>query len=80
MGDVNNPFCHGTTEYTEGCIYNVHANTYTPDQQPTTLKVEFDEFSKQMIQIIRQQDKNIPLVSVLFSGRPMLVEDLLEES
>lgn len=32
MGDVNNPFCHGTTEYVEGCIYNAHANTYMPDQ------------------------------------------------
>lgn len=29
---------------------------------------------------IREQDKNIPLVTVLLSGRPMIIEDLLTES
>ena len=32
MGDVNNPFCYGTTLPAEGCIYNAHANMYMPDQ------------------------------------------------
>lgn len=30
MGDVNNKFCYGTTEYVEGCIYNAHINEYMP--------------------------------------------------
>jgi beta-glucosidase len=31
MGDINNPFCAGTGEWVEGCIYNCHANPYLPD-------------------------------------------------
>jgi hypothetical protein len=30
MGDINNPFCWDKDYYVEGCIYNVHANTYLP--------------------------------------------------
>jgi beta-glucosidase len=26
MGDINNPFCYGTTDFIEGCLYNAHAN------------------------------------------------------
>jgi hypothetical protein len=29
---------------------------------------------------LREQDKNIPLVSVLFSGRPLLIDDILSNS
>lgn len=30
MGDVNNKFCYGTSDWVEGCIYNCHANEYLP--------------------------------------------------
>lgn len=33
-----------------------------------------------MLDEVRSLDKNIPLVSVLFSGRPMLVDNILAES
>ncbi len=33
-----------------------------------------------MIDEVRSVDKNIPLVSVLFSGRPLLVDTIVNES
>lgn len=33
-----------------------------------------------MLSTIREQDKNIPLISVLLSGRPLLIDDLLASS
>lgn len=80
MGDINNPFCWDTTEWVEGCIYNAHANTYMPDLQKTTLNMGIDDFSKNMINDIRFIDSDIPMVSVLMSGRPMIVDEILEES
>jgi beta-glucosidase len=29
---------------------------------------------------IREQDKNIPLLTVILAGRPMIIENLLNES
>lgn len=28
MGDINNPFCYGRTNWVQGCNYNFHANKY----------------------------------------------------
>ena len=31
MGDINNKYCQGTTEFVEGCPYNFHMNEYLPN-------------------------------------------------
>jgi beta-glucosidase len=76
-GDVNIPYCQNSS-YGQGCSY--FPNSYTPDNQRNTLKLEYDSFSKNVIKSVREQDSKIPMISVLFSGRPMLVEDILSES
>lgn len=32
MGDVNTKYCRGTTEFVDGCLYNLHASVYQPLQ------------------------------------------------
>lgn len=77
-GDVNIPYCK--SEDTRGCLYNPASNPYAPGTQLRTLKTDFAKFDNEVLTTLREQDKNIPLVSVLLSGRPMLVEDLLASS
>jgi beta-glucosidase len=40
------------------------------------LKADYAKFDKEVLTTIKDQDKNIPLVSVLLSGRPMIIDDL----
>ena len=77
-GDVNIPYCK--SEDTRGCLYNPVSNPYAPGSQLRTLKTDFAKFDSEVLTTLREQDKNIPLVSVLLSGRPMLVDDLLASS
>lgn len=46
MGDINNEYCKGTTEFVEGCPYNLHMNEYLPNEMKTTLELNYDAFSK----------------------------------
>ena len=78
-GDVNIPYCVNDTGE-GGCMYYYSGNAYVPDKQRTTLKVDYEEFDKQVIDSIHQQDKNIPLVTILLAGRPMIVDDILSQS
>lgn len=32
MGDINVEWCKNTTKEQEGCLYNIHLNSYLPDQ------------------------------------------------
>jgi beta-glucosidase len=48
--------------------------------QSKTLKVDFSKFEKNVLDEIRSADKNISLISVLFSGRPLLIDTILSES
>ena len=73
MGDIANPMCKGG----EGCMYWGGGNPYMPDAQRQTLANEYDDFSKQVLQ---QVGSDIPLVSVLLSGRPMIVDSTIAQS
>ena len=73
MGDVNNPFCYGTTAHVEGCNYNLHFNSYLPQQQKTELRLEYDEFSQSVLQMVRK-DPSAKFVHVLLHGRPLVVD------
>lgn len=42
--------------------------------------MDFSTFEKEVIDEVRSVDKNVPLISVLLSGRPMLVDNILNES
>ena len=75
---MNIPYCKVWD--TPECLYRPTHNPYAPGSQPKTLKIDFSSFEKQIIDEVRSVDKNIPLVSVLFSGRPMLVDNILSES
>lgn len=77
-GDVNIPYCK--VEDNPGCLYNPSNNPYAPASQLRTLKIDFTKFDNEVLTTLREQDKNIPLVSVLLSGRPMLIDDILANS
>lgn len=72
MGDINSPYCTNSTDASDGCLYNLHLNPYLPDQQMKTLAIDYSHFDKKIIHMLKK--KNIPLVSVLFSGRPMIID------
>ena len=79
VGDVNIPYCQNQSIFAgDGCLW--WQNSYSPNLQPKTLEVNLNEFERNVVTHIRDQDKNIPMVSVLLSGRPMIVNDLLNES
>lgn len=80
MGDVANPYCVDEGDFKNGCLYNLHFNWYLPDRQRDDLKVDISGFDKEVISKVREKDALIPVVSVLFSGRPLLIDGLLGES
>lgn len=64
----------------EGCLFDDSSNPYLGDYQRSSLKLEFNKFEKDVISRIREEDKNIPLLTVLFAGRPMFIDDILADS
>ena len=80
MGDINNPFCRNHTFIREGCLFNLHLNAYIRGQQKYNLNIDYEPSSYDIINTVRKKDKNIPLVSVLLSGRPMVINTTLEVS
>jgi beta-glucosidase len=76
MGDINVPYCRNNpTDSNNGCLYNIHANAYLPDQQKPTLAVKLDTFSEQIINTIHLKNSTIPVVTVLLSGRPVIITE-----
>ena len=73
------PYCKGALQ-SDGCLYGNSMNPYMPQKQRTSLDLEFDKFENQVIDHIREEDKNIPLVTVLLAGRPMFIDKILAES
>lgn len=55
-------------------------NPYITVSQLKTLEINYSDFDNNVINTIRTNDKNIPLVSVLISGRPMLINQVLSSS
>ena len=77
MGDVNNPMC----ERHFGCLYSILQNAYMPNTQRKTLELGYDDFSKTVIKTVNQgMSAAVPLVSVLLSGRSMIISDTLNQS
>ena len=72
-GDVNIPYCK---ENKEGCLYNPFSNPYAPTVERQSLEIRLEEYEKDVISIVRERDSNIPMVSVLLSGRPMLINEI----
>ena len=80
-GDVGIPYCKKDGDLSgEGCMFNGWINPYLNGDQRESLALEFDEFDMKVINAVQSQDKNIPLVTVLFSGRTMLIGDILDKS
>lgn len=71
-GDVNIPYCK--TEDLNGCLYNPITNPYAPGAQLKTLKTDFSKYDKQVLDTIKEVDQKIPFISVILSGRPMLID------
>jgi len=81
MGDVDNPYCRDTTtDFENGCLYNLHFNWYMPDTQPRTLEKDFDEFDRSVIDVVKSRISDPHLITVLFSGRPLIINNVLKES
>lgn len=78
-GDVNIPFCRSNADLS-ACLYNPYINPYIPADQKNDLSVSFNKFESEVITEVRALDKNIPLLSVLLTGRPVPIRDIYEES
>jgi beta-glucosidase len=73
MGDINNPYCRDNShEARYGCLYNGHYNAYLPNQQKSSLQIGFDPVTRHVLKMLAS--KEIPLVSILLSGRPMIID------
>jgi len=75
VGDVNIPYCKVVDD--PACLYRTTHNPYAPGSQARSLKLDFSNFERDILTEVRGADKNIPLVSVLMSGRPLLVDNIL---
>lgn len=69
-GDVNIPYCK-ISDLAPFCLYNPILNPYVSAQQKKDLTIDFTKFENEIITETRATDKGIPLVSVLFTGRPV---------
>lgn len=75
------PYCKNVTILGgDGCLYNSDLNPYLPQNQRTTLNLDYEKFDHSVISTIREQDKNIPLLTVLLTGRPMLINNITNTS
>ena len=80
-GDVGVPYCINQTILGGvGCLYDNIGHPYLPPKERESLTIDFEKFDKEVITNIREQNKNIPLVTVLLAGRPMIIESVLTES
>lgn len=81
-GDVNIPYCQVYYENNTqiGCLYSSSLNPYTTVSQSKTLEASYSDFDNNVINTIRSNDKNIPLATVLISGRPLLINNILSTS
>lgn len=80
-GDVGIPYCTNATILTgDGCLYMNGINPYMPQKQKPNLTLEYGKFDEEVIAHIREEDKNIPMVTVLLAGRPMFIDKILADS
>ena len=80
-GDVGIPYCMKETVISDkGCLFDNSDNPYLGDKQRESLELDFANFDSDIISHIREEDKNIPLLTVLLAGRPMFIDNILNES
>ena len=79
-GDVGIPYCKTTVLSGDGCLYNPDLNPYLPQNQRTSLELEYEKFDNSVITSVKEADKNIPLLTVLVSGRPMIINNVTNTS
>lgn len=80
-GDVGVPYCINQTVLGGvGCLYDNIGHPYLPLRERESLALDYEKFDKEVITHIHDQDKNIPLLTVILAGRPMLIDNLLNES
>lgn len=83
LGDRNIPYCQNITDENAtntGCLYDSQANPYVSVDQDKTLNVEYASFDTEVINSVRTADAKIPLVTVMLSGRPMIINTPLNVS
>lgn len=51
-----------------------------PTLQRANLNLNYTKFDQNVIDHIREADKNIPLLTVMLAGRPMIISKILEQS
>ncbi|CAD8177453.1 unnamed protein product [Paramecium octaurelia] len=73
MGDVNCKYCQSQNQ--KGCLYNQRDNVYQTESQATRLEIKAGAYEKQLINNILKGYSKV--ISILISGRPMLIEDSL---
>lgn len=80
-GDVGIPYCKKDDPLSgDGCMFNGWINAYLNGDQRENLGLSFSDFDQQVINKIKSQDKDIPVATVMFAGRPMLIGDILDKS
>lgn len=80
-GDIGVPYCVNQTILGGvGCLYDNMGHPYLPPKERASLALEYEKFDKDVISHIREEDKNIPLLTVILAGRPMIIDDILTES
>ena len=78
-GDVGIPYCMNDTVISDkGCLYDDNSNPYMPDNQRQSLTLEYSKFDSDVIKIVREEDKNIPLLTVILAGRPMFMDSIFQ--
>ncbi len=72
------PYCVNQTILGgDGCLYDNLGHAYLPLKERETLDLDYEKFDKEVITNIRTEDKNIPLLTVILAGRPMLIQNVL---
>lgn len=81
-GDRNIPYCQNVTENATntGCLYDSGQNPYISATQDKNLNADYANFDTEVINSVRTADAKIPLVTVLLSGRPMIVDSAMNVS
>ncbi len=75
-GDVGVPYCKDNILGGDGCLYDSTLNPYLPEVQRTNLGIDYEKFDLNVINTVRESDKNIPLLTVLLAGRPLLIQNI----
>lgn len=61
-------------------MYSPWLNPYVTGSQRKDLTVDFSKFDQEVISEVRAADQGIPLISVLFTGRPVPIANIYEKS